>query len=275
LEVSAQGFRNYVQPGIELRVGTNVQQNVEMQVGAMASAVEASGSAAMAETRDAAVSQMIDQRDIVDLPLNGPAVHTGASVTAQGASSLAGNFPSAVKLLRCLPLATTPCGLVTYGIPANSNDNQYIYSVDYTINAKNTFFARYFDEEYNLNPSFSPSNVLVITNPRNLERGQTITLEENYTINATTLNSPHFTFVRRRNDRGPVADGISPTTIGSNVYVPDPSFLEISVSGYLSTYCGTGASAYFNTNTWSYAGNFSMVRGRQFALKLYCWKFSC
>ena len=86
--------------------------------------------------------------------------------------------PSAVKLLQYLPPATNACGLVTYGIPANTSDNQYIGRVDYAINNKNTFFGRYFDEDYNLNPSFSPSNVLVTDNPGNQERGQTITLGE-------------------------------------------------------------------------------------------------
>ena len=76
------------------------------------------------------------------------------------------------------------------------------------------------------------------------------------------MNSAHFTFLRRRNNRGPASQGISPATIGSNVYAPDPNFLEISVSGYFSTYCGTCASAAFNTNTWSYTDDFSMVRGR-------------
>ena len=67
-----------------------------MQVGATSSTVEVTGSAAMPETRDSAVSQVIDQRNIVELPLNGRQptqliLLSGASVTAPGASSLVGN----------------------------------------------------------------------------------------------------------------------------------------------------------------------------------------
>jgi hypothetical protein len=113
-----------------------------------------------------------------------------------------------------------------------------------------------------LNASFSLANALVTTNSGNLEQAQTITLGETYTISAASLNSLHATFLRRRDNRGPAAQGISPLTIGANVFAPDPNFLNLSVSGYFSTYCGTCAAAYFNSNTWSFADDLSLIRGR-------------
>ena len=455
LEASAPGFQSYRQTGIELHVGTNVQQNITMQIGAVSSTVEVHASAGMVETKDNAISQVISQQDIVDLPLNGRQptqliLLSGASITAPGASSLVGtksfyssttisvaggsdngtNYlldggyntdtfsnvnmpfpfpdalqefnvetsalpaqygdhpggvvnvvtksgsnqfhgdlfeflrngdlnargffassrdslkrnqfggtvggpirhdklfffagyqgtpirsnppstisfvptaatdqgdfstieskacvstgaktlkdpltgqpfpnnqipvsrfdPSAVKLLQYLPAATNGCGQVTYGIPANTDENAIIGRVDWTINSKNNFFGRYFVDDYSLDASFSPSNVLVTTNPGNLERAQTITLGEIYTISPTTLNSVHASFLRRRDDRGPTAQGISPQTLGMNIFAPDPNFLEIAVSGYFSTYCGTCAAANFNSNTWSYADDLSLVPG--------------
>src|ERR1700756_134079 len=71
LEVSADGFRNYVQSGIILQVANNVQINVALQVGAVTQELRVSANAAMVETQDTAISQVVDQRRIVDLPLNG------------------------------------------------------------------------------------------------------------------------------------------------------------------------------------------------------------
>jgi hypothetical protein len=71
LEVSSPSFRNYVQSAIVLQVGNNVQINVVLQVGAVAQEVQVVADAAMVETQDTSVSQVIDQRRIIDLPLNG------------------------------------------------------------------------------------------------------------------------------------------------------------------------------------------------------------
>src|SRR5215472_2253789 len=71
LEVTAAGFKTYVQSGIVLQVGNNVEINVAMQVGAVSENVNVTASAAMVETRENTVSQVIDERRIVDLPLNG------------------------------------------------------------------------------------------------------------------------------------------------------------------------------------------------------------
>ncbi len=170
--------------------------------------------------------------------------------------------PAAVKLLPYLPAPTNQCGLVTYGIPANNNEYETIGRADWIISAKHTFFARYFIDDYLLNASFSPTNALVTTNPGNDERAQTITLGDTYTLSPITLNSAHFTFERRRDNRGPAGVGISPQTIGSQIFSQDPDFLLVTVTNYFSTYCGTCNHAYFNTNTWSYTDDMTLIRGR-------------
>ena len=71
LEVSAPSFSTYLQSGISLQVGNNVQINVSLQVGAVSQEVQVSANAAMVETQDTAIAEVIDQRRIVELPLNG------------------------------------------------------------------------------------------------------------------------------------------------------------------------------------------------------------
>ncbi|MGH9786426.1 MAG: carboxypeptidase regulatory-like domain-containing protein, partial [Terriglobia bacterium] len=93
-EVSAPGFSNYAQSGITLQVGNNVQINVTMQVGTIAQDVQVSADATMVETKDTSISQVIDQRRIIALPLNGRQA-TDLILLAGGAAvapSAAGRF---------------------------------------------------------------------------------------------------------------------------------------------------------------------------------------
>jgi Carboxypeptidase regulatory-like domain/TonB dependent receptor len=71
LEVSAAGFKGYVQTGIVLQVGSSVEANVTMTLGSVSESVEVVANAAMVETKDNALSEVIDQKRVVDLPLNG------------------------------------------------------------------------------------------------------------------------------------------------------------------------------------------------------------
>lgn len=71
LEVTASGFNKYKQTGIVLEVGQNVEVNVSLKVGAASQVVQVSADAAMIETQDTSISEVMDQQRIVDLPLNG------------------------------------------------------------------------------------------------------------------------------------------------------------------------------------------------------------
>ena len=71
LTVAKSGFTTYVQTGIILTVNEAATQTVELQVGAVTQEVTVSANAAVLPTRTATVSQLIDQKRILDLPLDG------------------------------------------------------------------------------------------------------------------------------------------------------------------------------------------------------------
>jgi hypothetical protein len=71
LEASAPGFKTYVQSGIALQVNNHVLLNVALDVGGVSETVQVTGSANMVETQQNAISQVIDNQRMVDLPLNG------------------------------------------------------------------------------------------------------------------------------------------------------------------------------------------------------------
>jgi len=71
LEVSLEGFRTSVQTGIVLQVNTNPTINITLQVGSVSQAVEVVANAGMVEAQSNAISQVVDERRVRDLPLNG------------------------------------------------------------------------------------------------------------------------------------------------------------------------------------------------------------
>ena len=88
LEVSAAGFKTYVQTGITLQVASNVTINVPMQIGAVTESIRVEANAAMVETKENAVAQVIDTERMIDLPLNGRNPTQLLTLTGAGTSNM-------------------------------------------------------------------------------------------------------------------------------------------------------------------------------------------
>ena len=71
LEVALRGFRSYLQTGIVLQVSSNPVINVTLAVGQFAETVTVQANAASVDTRNMGVGAVMDNRRILDLPLNG------------------------------------------------------------------------------------------------------------------------------------------------------------------------------------------------------------
>jgi hypothetical protein len=70
-EAELQGFRKFVQTGIVLEVTSNPTLNVTLQLGQVAETVTVEGTAALVETRNPGIGQVITNQQVVELPLNG------------------------------------------------------------------------------------------------------------------------------------------------------------------------------------------------------------
>src|SRR6266852_8150457 len=138
--------------------------------------------------------------------------------------------PAALALAKYLPQTADPCGKVSYGIPVQSNEGQFIGRVDWIVNGKHSLYGRYFLDGYTLAAFFDPHDILVTSTTGNSERAQTFVLGDTYTINPSTVNSLHLTLGRRRNDRGPNANGINAASLGvKNMYQGTGNFLQVAV----------------------------------------------
>jgi Carboxypeptidase regulatory-like domain/TonB dependent receptor-like, beta-barrel len=71
LEVMLQGFRSYVQTGIVLQVNSSPAINVTLALGQVAETVTVQGESPLIDTGKMGVGQVLDNRKILDLPLNG------------------------------------------------------------------------------------------------------------------------------------------------------------------------------------------------------------
>ena len=104
LEVTASGFNTYTQKGIVLQVNTNPQVNVTLSLGSVNQVIDVSAGATMVETQSNGFSQVIDQRRVVDLPLNGRQATqlillSGGAVTAPSSDMASTkNYPSSTTI---------------------------------------------------------------------------------------------------------------------------------------------------------------------------------
>jgi hypothetical protein len=169
-------------------------------------------------------------------PISGAAL-PGNKYNQPGGPTLPAFNAQALALLKYLPKimplpdGTDICGHVQYAIPNQTADNQFDTRVDYTINAKNNMYVRYFLDSYQAPAFYSPTNILLTTQSgNNEERYQTITIGENYAISSSFVNSAHLTAVRRLNNRGYNSNDINANTLGVTVFQPAPVGLFINAS---------------------------------------------
>ena len=84
LQVSAPSFQGFTETGIVLQVGSNPTFDVKLSIGNISEQVTVETTSGVAvETVSNGIGQVIDQRQVVELPLNGtaPAVFTFAAAT--------------------------------------------------------------------------------------------------------------------------------------------------------------------------------------------------
>src|SRR5437016_10966804 len=98
LEASLSGFRTFAQTGIVLQVNANPVLNIVLEIGQVAETVEVQADAALVETQNTGVGQVIDNVRVMELPLNGRQVTeliilSGAAVGG-GAQNTPRNYPT-------------------------------------------------------------------------------------------------------------------------------------------------------------------------------------
>jgi len=157
---------------------------------------------------------------------------------------------------------TGNCGFVSYAIPNDNFDNQFVTRIDYSINAKNNFFGRYFIDGYQMPAYFSPSNILVTTQAGLSQRVQSLTLGWAYMISSRTVNTAHISVTRRRNNRGYADNAINASALGVNLYQAETNGLQLTTTGKFTIGGGTNSDSHFNDNALAFDNDVTLLRGR-------------
>ena len=71
LKAEKTGFKTFTRQNVEVQVQLSARINIEMQVGSVAETIEVSAQAALLQSENSTVGTVIDNKRIVELPLNG------------------------------------------------------------------------------------------------------------------------------------------------------------------------------------------------------------
>src|SRR3989441_9724721 len=71
ISTAPRGFKKTVASAVDLHVGENKVQNLDLQVGQVTETVTVSSDAAPVETRSGEISSLISEKQVTELPLNG------------------------------------------------------------------------------------------------------------------------------------------------------------------------------------------------------------
>ena len=153
------------------------------------------------------------------------------------------------------------CGFVTYTIPLDVYDNQFVTREDWTIDPKNSLYGRYLIDGFQQPAYFYPNNILVTTQSGNIERTQSLTFGWVDTLTNNLVNQAHGTVMRRVDNRGYAANDINANTLGVNMYQFAPNGLQMS-EGKFTIGGGTNSVAHFNDNTLAVNDDLTWVRGK-------------
>jgi Carboxypeptidase regulatory-like domain len=196
---------------------------------------------------------------------------TGVAIPGNKYASPPTYNPQALNLMAYMPTnyINPSNGEVSFAIPSETFDNQFVTRVDYTINPRNNFFARYFIDGYQA-PSFffkggTNGGILVTSQaPGNYERVQTAVVGEAFTWRSNLVNSFH-AYGTKRVDLRQSAPGINGNTLGIVQYDEVPTNLELEVTGQIAawnTYCGTCSNGFFNVDDEGVADDLTWVKGK-------------
>ena len=169
--------------------------------------------------------------------------------------------PSAVRIARQLPEATDACGRTGVTNPRAIRETQAIGRVDYQWTQNHSLFGRYMATTYFFNPPFAESaNILSTTIGGRDNLVQSVALGDTVVLSNTVVNNLRFAFNRSAIHRTHV-DFFGPNDIGINSFSYLDDYMLLNVTGGFNLGGGTENNAIFQTNTYTFGDDLTMIRG--------------
>ncbi len=198
--------------------------------------------------------------------ITSPACNAGRQVNLTGgftnnqiaASRLS---PIAVNFAKYLPVdQADACGRVQYGVPQNNTEHQALAKVDYTLNNRQSVFARYLYAVYDNPATYDGANVLTLSRTGQNNQAHSTVVGHNFVL-SSFVNAFRLTFNKTINDR-PLPEYFTATDLGSRIYSPLKGYVGINVTGN-GFAVGSGGTnpGYFNSDGWQIANDVDLLKG--------------
>ena len=125
LEVALPGFRTFVQTGIVLEVNAAPVLNVTLEVGQVTETIEVQANTDLVETQRVGVGQVMEARQILDLPLNGRSVTELISLSGAAVVPNDGSSSRSISGQQNIRVAGGISGSVRYSLDGAMHTNPY------------------------------------------------------------------------------------------------------------------------------------------------------
>ncbi len=125
LEVALPGFRTVLRTGIVLEVNANPVVDVTLEVGRVTETIEVQANAALVETRSVGVGQVMEARQILELPLNGRNVTELITLSGAAVAPPDGSSSRSISGQQNIRVAGGISGSVNYSLDGALHRNPY------------------------------------------------------------------------------------------------------------------------------------------------------
>jgi hypothetical protein len=169
--------------------------------------------------------------------------------------------PAALNLVKKLPATTDPCGQVTFSVPDDRNEGQYVGRADVQLGANHSMFGRYMATRDQKPAAFGKTgNVLTTVNPSIDNLAQSLTIGDTAVKGNNLVNALRFAFnrtaVHRDNDSFFDAPDLG---IKAYSYVPHQMF--VTVTGGFNVGGTNAARGFALNNSFQINDDLTLVRG--------------
>jgi hypothetical protein len=141
------------------------------------------------------------------------------------------NPVSVASLNTFIPAPPPGQDTISYGIPNNLTDNQFLVRADQKISDKNRFMARFFTSKATQPGFLSPTDYFA-TLPGAFWQNTTVVGSDTYTITPNLLNQFLFSFNRTNNVNTPIYPPKGVAALGADYYNDTMPEIYYDVSGY-------------------------------------------
>ena len=172
--------------------------------------------------------------------------------------------PAALKLSSFLPPADNECGQVTYLQPSDGDQGQGVLRMDYQVGASQSIFGRYMATFDQAPAAYARTgNVLTLALGPGLDNlAQSLTVGNTTILGADLVNSLRGAFNRTSINRGNPGF-FDPTDLGvRDFHSYRPQEMVLNVTGNFQISAGTASTGMFETDSYQFSDDLTMVRGR-------------